>query len=246
MEAKAKILLVEYDYNLGVTTQMLLEEHGYAVVHCADAETAWKHFLKVKFDICLMEVVLPRKSGLELLRQIRENDKNIPVFFLTSKGSDDDKIIGYKFGADVYLTKPFALQELLLRIDVWLKRNKPLSADRGLLYKIGDFHFNYSDCTLILGRGKNKEYITERCAQLFKFYLDNANRNVSREEILLNVWGKDDYFLGRSMDVFNTKIRKYLQGNKHMKLTNANRRGFTLHVLKMEMFLNGGLVMTIG
>lgn len=243
MDAKAKLLLVEDDVNLGASTQRRLEEYGFSVVHCADAETAWIHFKSGKFDICLIDIILPRKNGLELTRQIRECDKSIPVFFLTSRSSNEDKINGFEQGGDVYLTKPFPIQELILRIEVWLKRGQSVGLRRNNLYKTRDILFDYDEHTIFWGKGK-KTYLTERMAQLLKFYLDNPNRFLSREEILLNVWGKNDYFIGRSMDVYNTKIRKFFPKD-HKVLVSSHGRGFTFIVKDLEVTINGELVRVI-
>ncbi len=230
MDTKARILLVEDDYNLGAITKKRLEESGYEVTHCSDGEIAWKTFQKSLYDICLLDVVMPKKNGFELARQIRQKNDLIPILFLTSKSQDEDKISGFKHGADDYVTKPFSMQELLLRIEVFLKRTRPLNADKRTTYTVGKITFDYGELKLTDSSGKLKASLTQKEADLLKFFCENANKTLKREEILYHVWGKDDYFLGRSMDVFITKIRKHFVDDKDVKLETLHGIGFKFYV----------------
>lgn len=222
--SKAKILLVEDDPTLGFVVKDNLETHGYDVVHAVDGETGWQQFMKHNFDICLLDVMLPKKDGFYLVGQIRKKNEKIPVILLTSKNMDEDKITGFRTGADDYITKPFNMQELLLRIEVHLKRTKKIEDDQPTFFKIGNLNFNYSD--LLLYNEHIKDQLTQREADLLRYLCINANRVLKREEILMNVWGKEDYFLGRSMDVFVTKIRKHLKEQTEVELQTIHGIGF--------------------
>lgn len=224
-ETKAKILLVEDHPSLSFVVKEALQKTGYDVVHCSDSESGWQQFMKHNFDLCLLDVVLPKKNGMQLASQIRTVNETIPILMLTSKNLDDDKIAGFKSGADDYITKPFNLQELLLRVQVFLKRTK--KKDEGpTSFKIGNLDFDYKNLLL---KGDKVEYqLTQREADLIKYLHQNSNRVLKRDEILLHVWGKEDYFLGRSMDVFITKVRKYLRDQPGIELQTVHGVGFKL------------------
>lgn len=223
MAGKAKILLVEDDATLSYVVKDSLAKNGYDVVHCADAESAWQQFMKNNFDICLVDVMLPKKDGMSLTHQIRQKNQNIPILMLTSKTMDDDKIAGFKSGADDYITKPFNMQELLLRLDVFLKRTMKQEVEAVDTIQLGNLEFDYHNLVL---RGEKDKQLTQREADLIKYFCTNANKVLKREEILLNVWGKEDYFLGRSMDVFITKVRKYIKEQPGVELQTIHGIGF--------------------
>lgn len=224
MSEKIKILLVEDDPTLGFVVKDSLQDNGYDVVHCPDGETGFQQFMKYNFDMCLLDVMLPKKDGMMLATQIRKKNETIPILMLTSKSMDADKIAGFQSGADDYITKPFNMQELLLRIEVFLKRTRKKEEDTSGGWKIGTLNFNFDD--LLLSNDKEKYQLTQREADLFKYLCMNANKVLKRDDILLNVWGKEDYFLGRSMDVFITKIRKYLKNQTDVKLQTIHGIGF--------------------
>jgi DNA-binding response OmpR family regulator len=222
---KAKILLVEDDPTLSYVVKDSLHKNSYDVVYCADGESAWQQFMKNNFDICLLDVMLPgKKDGMTLATQIRQKNETIPILLLTSKNMDDDKIAGFKSGADDYITKPFNMQELLLRLDVFLKRTKKKEDNTPTTFKVGDYDFDYTN--LVLKSDSAEHQLTQREADLIRYLCLNANRVLKRDEILMNVWGKDDYFLGRSMDVFITKVRKYLKGQQGAELQTIHGIGF--------------------
>jgi len=224
-QSKIKILLVEDDPTLGYVVKETLHKNEYDIVYCQDGETAWQQFMKNNFDICLLDVMLPgKKNGMELATQIRKKNETIPILLLTSKSMDDDKIAGFESGADDYITKPFNMQELLLRLQVFLKRTKKRDDGAPTQFKIGSLDFDYTN--LSLANDKVKYQLTQREADLVRFLCLNANRVLKRDEILMNVWGKDDYFLGRSMDVFITKIRKYLKDQTAAELQTIHGIGF--------------------
>lgn len=230
---KARILLVEDDQNVGAVTKKRLEEAGYDVVHCIDGQMAWDQFQLRTFDICLLDVVMPKKDGFTLAEQIRRKNDFIPILFLTSKAMDEDKIKGFKTGADDYITKPFSMQELLLRIEVFLKRSKSttvVATEKRTQYTIGKLTFDYNDLILREKNGEVSSTLTQKEADLLKYLCDNANKTLKREEILFHVWGKDDYFLGRSMDVFITKLRKHFKTDPAIKLETLHGVGFRFNI----------------
>ncbi len=224
MPVKAKILLVEDDPTLSYVIKDSLQNNGYEVVHCPDGESAWQQFTKKSFDICLLDVVLPKKDGMTLAHDIRKQNQRIPILLLTSKSMDDDKIAGFKSGADDYITKPFNMQELLLRLEVFLKRTMKREDDSPTKFKLGNLEFDYNN--LILFNDKTEYQLTQREAELIRYLCLNANRVLKRDEILLNVWGREDYFLGRSMDVFITKVRKYIKDQPGVELQTIHGIGF--------------------
>lgn len=232
-QPKVKILLVEDDPVLGFVVKDFLQKQNYEVTHCTDSDTAWQQFMKNIYDICLLDVMLPgKKDGIELANHIRKKNENIPIMMLTSKGMDDDKLAGFEVGADDYVIKPYNMHEVLKRIQVFLKRSKKKDQEGPAYFKIGNLDFDYSNLTL--GNETEHYQLTQREADLFRYLCMNANRVLKRDEILMNVWGKDDYFLGRSMDVFITKVRKYLKNQTDAKLQ-------TIHGIGFKFIYNNGM-----
>ena len=224
-QSKVKVLLVEDDPVLAFVVKDFLAKQNFEVTHCSDSDSAWQHFMKSIFDICLLDVVLPgKRDGIELANNIRKKNENIPIMMLTSKNLDEEKLAGFESGADDYVTKPYNMQELLRRIQVFVKRSKKRESDGPVFFKIGDLDFDYAN--LSLGNDKIMHQLTQREADLVRFLCMNANRVLKRDEILMSVWGKDDYFLGRSMDVFITKVRKYLKTQTAAKLQTIHGIGF--------------------
>ena len=221
---KAKILLVEDDPTLGFVIKDNLEESGYEVVYCHDGETAWQQFMRHNVDLCLLDVMLPKKDGMVLAQQIRKKNDRIPILFMTAKSMDADRIAGFKAGGDDYITKPFNMEELLLRIEVFIKRTKNIDRDNTQQYQVGNLHFDYKQLSIQVN-GESFQ-LTQKEADLLKYLCDHQNAVVKREDILMAVWGKDDYFLGRSMDVFMTKIRKYIKAAKGIDLQTLHGIGF--------------------
>ncbi|MBS1644922.1 MAG: response regulator transcription factor [Bacteroidetes bacterium] len=222
--SKAKILFVEDDPTLAFVVKSKLEQQGYEVTHTVDGDNAWNLFMKNNFDLCMLDVLLPNKGGLWLADQIRKKNDHIPILLLTSKTLDDDKIEGFKSGADDYITKPFNIQELLLRIEVFLRRTKRKNIAEPEVIRLGNYDFDYANLTLT--SLSEKKQLTQREADLLFFFATNPNKILKREDILLQVWGKEDYFLGRSMDVFVTKIRKHIKGQPGLELQTLHGIGF--------------------
>ena len=224
LNKKAKVLLAEDDMSLGYVIKDNLQDAGYEVVLCPDGQTAIEKFDKSQYDICLLDVMMPNKDGFTVARKIRQQSDMVPILFLTAKSMEEDKIKGFLTGADDYITKPFSMQELLLRMDVFIRRSRKLHADSVQEFSIGQMKFSYTD--LKLHTTSDTFTLTQKEADLLKFLCEHANHILKRDEVLLNVWGKDDYFLGRSMDVFMTKLRKYFKADPNIILETIHGVGF--------------------
>jgi len=225
MSDKATILYVEDDETLSFVTKDNLELNGYNVVHFADGKSALDQFTKYNFDLCILDVMLPEMDGYTLASNIRKADQETPILFLTAKSLKEDRIHGLKLGADDYITKPFSIEELILKIEVFLKRkfvNAPAQDNSSL----GKFTFDYRNLKLTSDDGSSN--LTQKEADLLKLLLDNKNNTLTRENILKKLWGENDYFLGRSMDVFISRIRKHLRPDPTLKIENVHGVGFRL------------------
>jgi len=227
MNEKSKILYVEDDETLSFVTKDNLELHGYKVDHCLDGETAIESFFNENYDLCILDVMLPKMDGFAVAEKIRATDPNVPILFLTAKSMKDDRIHGLKIGADDYITKPFSIEELILKIEVFLRR-KYVSVSVNDQYKVGRYNFDYRN--LILSLDGEDRSLTQKEADLLKMLLDHKNNVVKRSLILEKLWGEDDYFLGRSMDVFISRLRKYLSGDAKIRLDNIHGVGFKLMI----------------
>lgn len=221
---KIKVLLAEDDLSLGYVIKDNLTEAGYEVDLYADGQAAIDNFDKTETDICLLDVMMPFKDGFTVAKKIRQQSDVVPILFITAKSMEEDRIKGFLTGADDYIVKPFSMQELLLRMDVFIRRTRKLHADLVQEFAIGELRFSYTDLKLY---ANSETYtLTQKEADLLKFLCEHANRILKREEVLLNVWGKDDYFLGRSMDVFMTKLRKYFKADPAVVLETIHGVGF--------------------
>lgn len=225
MNEKSRILYVEDDETLSFVTKDNLELHGYKVDHCLDGESAIEAFFKESYDLCILDVMLPKMDGFAVAEKIRATDPNVPILFLTAKSMKEDRIHGLKLGADDYITKPFSIEELILKIEVFLRR-KYVSVSINDQYKVGNYNFDYRN--LVLALDGDERNLTQKEADLLKMLLDHKNNVVKRSLILEKLWGEDDYFLGRSMDVFISRLRKYLSGDAKIKLDNIHGVGFKL------------------
>jgi len=225
MNDKSRILYVEDDETLSFVTMDNLELHGYLVDHCLDGESAVESFFKENYDLCILDVMLPKMDGFAVAEKIRATDPNVPILFLTAKSLKEDRIHGLKLGADDYITKPFSIEELILKIEVFLRR-KYVSVSINDQYKVGNYSFDYRN--LVLSLDGEERNLTQKEADLLKMLLDHKNNVVKRSVILEKLWGEDDYFLGRSMDVFISRLRKYLSSDPKIKLDNIHGVGFKL------------------
>src|SRR5215831_16711113 len=224
MAKPVTVLIAEDDLQLGFLIKENLEEEGYEVVNCPDGETAWEFFQKKQPDICLLDVNMPNRDGFSLAKKIRQRNDVVPIIFLTAKSLEEDKIKGFETGADDYITKPFSMQELLMRMEVFMRRTRKMYSEKSVSFTIGKLQFSYTDLKLSIG--KSIFNLTQKEADLLKFLCEHPNCILKREEVLLNVWGKDDYFLGRSMDVFITKLRKYFKIDPAVNLETIHGVGF--------------------
>ncbi|MBC8111903.1 MAG: response regulator transcription factor [Verrucomicrobia bacterium] len=220
-----KILLVEDDANLGFVIKDSLEMNGLQVHLCTDGKSAMTDFETKSFDLCLIDVMLPKQDGISLTQAIRKTNAWIPVLFLTARNSETDKIAGFRAGGDDYITKPFSMDELLLRIEVFLRRTKNPESQE---FMLGNFAFSYKNLTLQLAQ--NTKTLTQKEADILLYFCKNLNQVIKREEILKAVWGDDDYFMGRSLDVFISKLRKYLQDDPNLEIQNIHGVGFRFTV----------------
>ena len=227
-----KVLLVEDDPSLGFVVKDNLTELGYNIKWCKDGNDAFTSFFQDKFDICLLDVMLPKRDGFSLAKEIRIVNREVPILFLTAKSQIDDKIEGFKAGGDDYLTKPFAIEELHARIQAILKRTKSKKMyqqpEKKEIFEIGNYTFNYKNLELTCD--DFSKVLTRLEADLLRLLCIHKNQVLEREIALNIVWGKDDYFLGRSMDVFITKLRKYLKEDARIQIINVHGVGFKLIV----------------
>lgn len=226
---KSKILYVEDDPTLSFVTKDNLEMNGYDVTHCENGKIALDRFQNEKFDICIFDVMLPEMDGFELASIIRRMNSEIPIIFLTAKSLKEDKLIGLRLGADDYLTKPFSIEELQLKIEIFLKRSKVFLIEKTeTIFQIGEYHFDFQNLSLI-HNGTTKT-LTQKEADVLRYFILHKNLVIKRSAILESVWGEDDYFLGRSLDVFISRLRKYLANDPHIALENIHGVGFRLKI----------------
>lgn len=228
-----RILLVEDDPNLGLLLQDYLQLKGkFDVVLCVDGDEGLKAFTKQEFDLCILDVMMPKKDGFTLGKEIRKINENVPIIFATAKAMMEDKASAYDLGGDDYITKPFRIEELLLRINALLKRvqNKDGGGSNASQtnFQIGDYVFDYTT-QLIHFKGLQQKLSTKE-AELLKLLCLKKNAVLTREEALLSIWHDDNYFNGRSMDVFLSKLRKYLREDPKVEILNVHGKGYKLLV----------------
>lgn len=226
---KPRILLVEDDPNLGFVLQDNLNLRGYDICLCADGDAGLQSFHKENFDLCILDVMLPKQDGFTLGKTIRQANPQIPILFLTAKAMTEDKLEGFKLGGDDYITKPFNMEELVMRIEVFLKRTNKVEAKPEPVFALGEFSFDHVNLSLKHKSGGHKT-LTIKESEVLKLLFLNRDRVLRREEILTRVWGEDDYFMGRSMDVFISKLRKYLKDDPTIEIVNYHGVGFKLEL----------------
>lgn len=225
------ILLVEDDLNLGFVVQDILKSEGFRVHLCKDGKEGLMQFNKESYDLCLLDVMMPKKDGFSLAEDIRKVNEEVPIIFLTAREMAEDKIKGLRLGADDYITKPFSAEELILRIKAILKRNPKFKEDirEKSTYTIGNYTFNSTNFELTIGGKRIK--LTRKEADLLKILANHLGQVIEREIIANMVWGDDSYFVGRSMDVFITKLRKHLSEDPRVAIANVHGVGFRLEVV---------------
>lgn len=220
-----RILLVEDDPGLGFVIKDNLAMKGYEVTLCADGDEGQKTFHQNTFDLCIFDVMMPKKDGFSLAESVREQNKEVPILFVTAKSMIEDKIAGFTAGGDDYITKPFSMEELCLRIEVFLRRSGSTS-QKGETFQLGQYSFDSHN--FVLSNATGSKPLTQKEAEVLKLLCINKDRVLKREEILKAVWGDDDYFMGRSMDVFISKLRKYLKEDPGVQIVNYHGVGFRL------------------
>lgn len=223
---KAHLLYVEDDESLSFVTRDNLLIQGYEVTHYANGKDAMEAVRSQRFDLCILDVMLPDTDGFTIAEAIRKGDPEVPILFLTAKSLKEDRIHGLQLGADDYITKPFSIEELVLKIEIFLKRryfSNPRQNDR-----IAIGHFEFDHANLCLHHEEENRNLTQREADLLLLLVKNRNEVIKRSDILERIWGQDDYFLGRSLDVFVSRLRKYLKADERIKIENIHGVGFRL------------------
>lgn len=231
-ENQIHVLLAEDDKNLGSVLTSYLNAKGFPTVLCVNGQEAFNIFKKDKFDFCIVDVMMPIMDGFTLAKEIRQIDKKIPILFLTAKSMQEDKLKGFEIGADDYLTKPFSMEELLMRMQAIVRRTterKIMETNRSV-YEIGQFTFDYN--RQILNRNEDEQKLTSKESELLKMLCDNINDVLDRSVALKKIWYDDSYFNARSMDVYVTKLRKYLKEDANIELINVHGVGFKLVINK--------------
>ncbi len=228
-----KLLLVEDDPNLGSLLQEYLCSKGYSTDWAKDGQQGWDQFVAGQYDLCIFDVMMPRKDGFALAKEVRmSGKKDVPIIFLTAKSMKEDTIQGLKLGGDDYLTKPFDRDVLLARIEAVLRRYNPHSSAQretaGAVYRIGTYVFNY-DMQQLTCNGETFR-LTSKESELLKLFCENLNQPVGRSYALKMIWGDDSYFNARSMDVYITKLRKHLKNDPSIQIINLHGEGFRLAV----------------
>jgi DNA-binding response OmpR family regulator len=230
-----RILLVEDDQNFGDVLRSYLEMNDYDVTLATDGEQGLDAFNRGEYDLCILDVMMPKKDGFTLAKDIREKNTIVPLIFLTARSIKEDVLKGLKIGADDYITKPFNSEELLLRIHAILRRSRTVADTKSeaVEFSIGRYYFDYPTRMLAYDRGSShevKEKLSPKEAQLLRMFAVSMNEVLPRSEALTKIWGEDNYFTARSMDVFVTKLRKYLRYDENIEIVNIHGNGFQLLV----------------
>ncbi len=228
MKKNLRILLAEDDKNLGEILKTYLDAKGFITTLCVNGEDAIGAFTKEIFNFCILDIMMPVKDGFTVAKEIRKKDKKVPILFLTAKSMQDDILKGFQMGADDYITKPFSMDVLMMRMNAILRRStlpeKTLKTDQS--YKIGGFIFDNIRQVLIINNSEQK--LTSKESELLKLLVENPNEVLDRSTALKEIWHDDSYFNARSMDVYITKLRKYLKEDKNVELINVHGTGFKL------------------
>jgi len=232
MEEKLNILLCEDDENLGMLLREYLQAKGYNAELCPDGEAGYKAFIKNKYDICVFDVMMPKKDGFTLAKEVRAINADVPIMFLTAKNLKDDIFEGFKIGADDYITKPFSMEELTLRMEAILRRVHGKKNREVTLYQIGKFTFDSKKQILSIGEKSTK--LTTKESELLGLLCAHQNEILQRDFALKSIWIDDNYFNARSMDVYITKLRKHLKEDNTVEIINIHGKGYKLIVPEVE------------
>lgn len=227
MEQKTKLLLAEDDENLGLLLKEYLVAKGYDASLYPDGEAAYKGFMREHYDICILDIMMPKKDGFTLAKDIRIVNPDIPVIFLTAKNMKEDVLEGFKLGADDYITKPFSMEELIMRIEAILRRTSLESQSNAQpVFTLGRYTFDTRKQTL--AQGEDVVKLTTKESDLLKLLCQNANKILERNYALRSIWIDDNYFNARSMDVYITKLRKHLKDEPTVEIINVHGKGYKL------------------
>ena len=231
-EEKMRILLCEDDENLGMLLREYLQAKGYETELCPDGEAGYRAFTQSRYDLCVLDVMMPKKDGFSLARDIRQINEETPIIFLTAKTLKEDILEGFRIGADGYLTKPFSMEELTFRIEAVLRRVRGKKNRNRMHYKIGSFSFDTQK--QILSRGDKQTKLTTKESELLSLLCAHANEILQRELALKTIWIDDNYFNARSMDVYITKLRKHLKDDDTVEIINIHGKGYKLIMPEVE------------
>lgn len=227
MEKKTmNVLLCEDDENLGMLLREYLQAKGYKADLCSDGEAGYKAFLKNKYDICVFDVMMPKKDGFTLAQEVRAVNQDIPIIFLTAKTLKEDILEGFKIGADDYITKPFSMEELTFRMEAILRRVRGKKTKENTVYKLGGFVFDTQKQLLTIGENTTK--LTTKESELLSLLCAHNNEILQRDFALKTIWIDDNYFNARSMDVYITKLRKHLRPDSSVEIINIHGKGYKL------------------
>ena len=226
MDEKKKILLCEDDENLGMLLREYLNAKGFDTTLCADGEAGYQAFIDNKFDLCVFDVMMPRKDGFTLAKEVKQVNKDIPVIFLTARNMKEDVYLGFELGADDYLTKPFNMEELTYRIEAVMRRSMKLKNKARTTYALGSFIFDTQKQTLT--REDNVIKLTTKECELLSLLCVNIGEILQRDYALKTIWEDDNYFNARSMDVYITKLRKHLKDDPTVEIINVHGKGYKL------------------
>jgi len=228
MSKKNKLLLAEDDPNLGLLLKEYLFIKGYEVTLCENGEIAWEKFNRGEYDFCVLDVMMPKLDGFSLARNIRQVNEEVPILFLTAKSMKQDKIEGFKIGGDDYLTKPFSMEELQLRIDAILRRIQSGVKNKHEQNEFDFGIFNFDHKLQVLNYEESEVKLTSKESDLLKMLAENINDVMERDEALKKIWRESNYFTARSMDVYITKLRKYLKVDPTVEIKNIHGKGYRL------------------
>lgn len=226
MDENIKIMLCEDDENLGMLLREYLQAKGFSAELFPDGEAGYRAFMKQKYDICILDVMMPKKDGFTLAQEIRQANADVPIIFLTAKQLKEDILEGFKIGADDYITKPFSMEELVFRVEAILRRVRGKKNKESSVYKVGEFIFDTQKQLLVIGEKQTK--LTTKENELLALLCSHANEILQRDFALKTIWIDDNYFNARSMDVYITKLRKHLKDDPQIEIINIHGKGYKL------------------
>ena len=232
MEENVKIMLCEDDENLGMLLREYLQAKGFSAELFPDGEAGYRAFMKQKYDICILDVMMPKKDGFTLAQEIRQANGDVPIIFLTAKLLKEDILEGFKIGADDYITKPFSMEELVFRVEAILRRVSGKKTKESSVYKVGNFTFDTQKQLLVIGEQQTK--LTTKENELLALLCSHANEILQRDFALKTIWIDDNYFNARSMDVYITKLRKHLKDDPQIEIINIHGKGYKLIIPEDE------------